>query len=44
MTVTKKSVKLRFPEGWLEVHPLTHADLQSEGEHLAAIGYDMEVE
>ncbi len=44
LTATKKSVKLRFPEGWLEIHPLTHADLQSEGEHLAAIGYDMEVE
>ena len=44
LTTGKKSVRLRFGEGWLEGHPLTHADLQSESEHLAAIGYELEVE
>jgi exopolyphosphatase/guanosine-5'-triphosphate,3'-diphosphate pyrophosphatase len=44
LTLTKNSVGLRFPEGWLGGHPLTHADLQSEGVHLASIGYDLAVE
>lgn len=27
-------IRLRFPPGWLEQHPLTRADLQSEAEYL----------
>jgi exopolyphosphatase/guanosine-5'-triphosphate,3'-diphosphate pyrophosphatase len=44
LTPAKKSLKLRFAEGWLDVHPLTHADLQSESEYLATLGYDLEFE
>jgi exopolyphosphatase/guanosine-5'-triphosphate,3'-diphosphate pyrophosphatase len=39
LSVAKKSLELRFPEGWLDRHPLTRADLESEGTHLATGGY-----
>ncbi len=31
-----ETLKLRFPEGWLEDHPLTLADLEQESEYLRA--------
>jgi len=39
----KKSLRLAFPPGWLEQHPLTAADLRSESEYLADMGYHLEV-
>jgi exopolyphosphatase / guanosine-5'-triphosphate,3'-diphosphate pyrophosphatase len=32
---------LRFPEGWLEAHPLTHADLAEERKYLEAFNLDL---
>jgi exopolyphosphatase/guanosine-5'-triphosphate,3'-diphosphate pyrophosphatase len=37
------SLDMRFPPGWLEDHPLTGADLQSEIEHLKAVGFRLRV-
>ena len=31
-------LKLRFPPGWLEAHPLTQADLETEARYLSALG------
>ncbi|MFW1678065.1 exopolyphosphatase [Pontibacter sp. JAM-7] len=31
-----KKLGLKFPEGWLEHHPLTHAELEQEAEYLSA--------
>lgn len=36
-----KSLRLGFPEGWLEEHPLTLADLDQEARYLDAIGFDL---
>ncbi len=33
----KRKLRLRFPEGWLDAHPLTRADLEQEAHYLAAI-------
>ena len=38
----KKSLHLGFPEGWLERHPLTRADLAQEADYLKAAGYRLE--
>ncbi|MEJ2514997.1 MAG: exopolyphosphatase [Gammaproteobacteria bacterium] len=35
---TKHKLKLRFPEGWLEAHPLSLADLETEAGYLSSIG------
>ena len=34
-------LRLRFPEGWLDAHPLTQADLESEAEYLKAIDFKL---
>jgi exopolyphosphatase / guanosine-5'-triphosphate,3'-diphosphate pyrophosphatase len=34
---TRRKWSLRFPAGWLEVHPLTRADLEQEAQYLAAL-------
>jgi exopolyphosphatase/guanosine-5'-triphosphate,3'-diphosphate pyrophosphatase len=39
LTVEKRSLELGFPEGWLEQHPLTHADLEQERTYLKGAGY-----
>ncbi len=39
-----RTLRLRFPEGWLAEHPLTRADLEVEAELLAAARYRLEVE
>ena len=36
-----KSLHLAFPDGWLEEHPLTHADLEQEARYLDAMGFDL---
>ena len=40
-TVTKNSIELVLPSDWLDFHPLTKADLASEADYLAAIGYKL---
>ncbi|MDF2182629.1 exopolyphosphatase [Neptuniibacter sp. CAU 1671] len=34
-----KKLTLCFPEGWLEHHPLTHAELEQEAEYLCAANF-----
>jgi exopolyphosphatase/guanosine-5'-triphosphate,3'-diphosphate pyrophosphatase len=43
LTARTDSLEMRFPPGWLEDHPLTVADLQSEIEHLKAVGFRLRV-
>jgi exopolyphosphatase/guanosine-5'-triphosphate,3'-diphosphate pyrophosphatase len=40
--VGKKSLALKMPEGWLELNPLTRADLKQERSFLDAAGFGME--
>lgn len=35
---TRRKLRLGFPPGWLESHPLTRADLEQETRYLAALG------
>ena len=37
--VDKSLIKLKFPEDWLETHPLTHADLDTENNYLTNAGF-----
>jgi exopolyphosphatase/guanosine-5'-triphosphate,3'-diphosphate pyrophosphatase len=37
----EQGVKLMFPEGWLDEHPLTRGDLELEQGYLDAIGYQL---
>jgi exopolyphosphatase/guanosine-5'-triphosphate,3'-diphosphate pyrophosphatase len=41
--VSKSTITLELPEEWLELHPLTRADLASEAEYLATINYKVVV-
>lgn len=41
--VSKNAITLDLPEDWLEVHPLTRADLASEAACLAVINYTLVV-
>ena len=38
----KRSLSLRFPDGWLEAHPLTLADLEQESAYLRALDYSLD--
>lgn len=42
--VSDSKLHLRFADGWLADNPLTIADLQREGQVLAAVGYDLQFE
>jgi exopolyphosphatase/guanosine-5'-triphosphate,3'-diphosphate pyrophosphatase len=39
----RRSLELRFTPGWLEAHPLTHADLVEEAELLRAGGFELKL-
>ena len=39
----RRRLKLRFPESWLERHPLTQVDLKEEGEFLKAAGFGLKL-
>jgi exopolyphosphatase/guanosine-5'-triphosphate,3'-diphosphate pyrophosphatase len=41
VTAENKSIAITFPQGWLDKHPLTYADLTQEEKYLANIGYAM---
>lgn len=43
ISVADQQVNLSFPEGWLEAHSLTHADLIHEQELLASADYRLEI-
>jgi exopolyphosphatase / guanosine-5'-triphosphate,3'-diphosphate pyrophosphatase len=43
LTARTDSLELRFQPGWLDDHPLTVADLQSEIEHLKGVGFRLRV-
>jgi exopolyphosphatase/guanosine-5'-triphosphate,3'-diphosphate pyrophosphatase len=43
LTAAKKKIKLKLPTAWLDQHPLTHADLETEIRHLDDIGYNLEL-
>jgi exopolyphosphatase/guanosine-5'-triphosphate,3'-diphosphate pyrophosphatase len=38
-----KKIKLSLPQQWLQNHPLTQADLETEQRHLGDIGYQLDV-
>jgi len=37
IAATRRKLKLGFPDGWLEAHPLTLADLEQEARYLGAV-------
>ncbi len=43
LTAKLDSLEVRFPPGWLDDHPLTVADLQTEIENLKAVGFRLRV-
>jgi exopolyphosphatase/guanosine-5'-triphosphate,3'-diphosphate pyrophosphatase len=43
LSVTPRSIEMRFPARWLRDHPLTSADLQQEVDYLRAGGYRLRV-
>ena len=43
LTPKSDSLEVRFPPEWLDDHPLTVADLQSEIEHLKTVGFRLRV-
>jgi exopolyphosphatase/guanosine-5'-triphosphate,3'-diphosphate pyrophosphatase len=43
LSFNKLGIKLRFPEGWLDGSPLTHADLLHEAFHLKAVGLQLTI-
>jgi len=43
LAVSKKSIEMRFPDGWLDRHPLTLADLETEASYLEAGAYGLDV-
>lgn len=44
LSVKEKTIRLGFPEGWLNNQPLTQADLQQEVHYLSAIGFTLTIE
>jgi exopolyphosphatase/guanosine-5'-triphosphate,3'-diphosphate pyrophosphatase len=42
-TARKGGLELGFPSGWIEAHPLTHADLLEEADKLKGIGFELKV-
>ena len=43
ISASEQSLSLRFPEGWLEQHPLTASELEQEHGALAKMGMNQEV-
>jgi exopolyphosphatase/guanosine-5'-triphosphate,3'-diphosphate pyrophosphatase len=42
VSATEQSIQLKFPESWLEQHPLTLADLDQERKYLKPVCYKLE--
>ncbi len=43
LTATDDNIKLRFPDNWLNYHPLTRADLEQEAEYLNNSGFVLSI-
>ncbi|NOQ94012.1 MAG: exopolyphosphatase [Methylophaga sp.] len=43
LKVTKKGLRLKLPEGWLDKHPLTEADLLQEAKYLKSMGLKLKI-
>jgi len=43
LKVDGKKIKLSLPDKWIQTHPLTMADLETEQRYLGDIGYQLEV-
>jgi len=43
LAVSEDSLSLEFPPGWLDLNPLTVADLNRESEYLQAVGYRLQI-
>ena len=43
LAVTRKGLQLTLPEGWLNEHPLTEADLKQEKHYLKAINVRLKI-
>ncbi len=41
MKAELKTLRLNFPLGWLDGHPLTSADLAQEADYMKAVGYKL---
>ena len=41
LSAGEKRIDLRLPGSWLEQHPLTYADLETEHRYLSDIGYEL---
>ena len=41
LTAARSALDLRFPPGWLDEHPLTRADLETEAAYLQDAGYKL---
>ncbi len=41
LSAAKNALDLRFPPGWLDQHPLTRADLETEATYLRGAGYKL---
>ncbi len=41
LQVQKQRLVLRFPDGWFSQHPLTQADLVTEADYLAEVGWSL---
>ena len=41
LRVELKTLRLSFPPGWLDAHPLTSADLAQEADYMKAVGYKL---
>jgi exopolyphosphatase/guanosine-5'-triphosphate,3'-diphosphate pyrophosphatase len=41
INVEEGSIRLGFPQGWLDDNPLTITDLEREKDYLAQVGYDL---
>jgi exopolyphosphatase/guanosine-5'-triphosphate,3'-diphosphate pyrophosphatase len=39
--VGESSIRLEFPQGWLDDNPLTITDLEREKDYLEQVGYDL---
>jgi len=42
ISATEQTIQLKFPQGWLEEHPLTLADLDQERKYLKPVSFKLE--
>jgi len=42
LSATEGSIRLTFPDGWIDEHPLSQADLKVERKHLSTFGIKLE--